>query len=198
MRKLFAFLFVLYVVLSFPKSLFFDLVEQLAGVRDFIVDFDLTAQVKQDGVKSFHMSGLLVVRNLEDFYFLVKKPDFVSNLSFVYFSRIKRLVFGTENFQDFESFQIPISSIVQAIQSTLRMLQTPLVNVKSQDDRITLAFSRLVTQQLQEPIKLTLEIKEGQLKAIEILSPSGEERISLKINNLVLNAKTDEYFQLRR
>jgi len=149
-------------------------------------------------VKSFHMSGLLVVRNLEDFYFLVKKPDFVSNLSFVYFSRIKRLVFGTENFQDFESFQIPISSIVQAIQSTLRMLQTPLVNVKSQDDRITLAFSRLVTQQLQEPIKLTLEIKEGQLKAIEILSPSGEERISLKINNLVLNAKTDEYFQLRR
>jgi hypothetical protein len=198
MRKLFVFLFVLYVVLSFPTSLFFDLVEQFAGVRDFIVDFDLTAQVKQDGVKSFHMSGLLVVRNLEDFYFLVKKPDFVSNLSFVYFSRIKRLVFGTENFQDFESFQIPISSIVQAIQSTLRMLQTPLVNVKSQDDRITLAFSRLVTQQLQEPIKLTLEIKEGQLKAIEILSPSGEERISLKINNLVLNAKTDEYFQLRR
>jgi hypothetical protein len=198
MRKLFAFLFVLYVVLFFPTSLFFDLVEQFAGVRDFIVDFDLTAEVKQNGVKSFHMSGLLVVRNLEDFYFLVKKPDFVSNLSFVYFSRIKRLVFGTENFQDFESFQIPISSIVQAIQSTLRMLQTPLVNVKSQDDRITLAFSRLVTQQLQEPIKLTLEIKEGQLKAIEILSPSGEERISLKINNLVLNAKTDEYFQLRR
>ncbi|WP_448531212.1 hypothetical protein [Pseudothermotoga sp.] len=198
MRKLFVFLFVLCVVLSFPTSLFFDLVEQFAGVRDFIVDFDLTAEVKQNGVKSFHMSGLLVVRNLEDFYFLVKKPDFVSNLSFVYFSRIKRLVFGTENFQDFESFQIPISSIVQAIQSTLRMLQTPLVNVKSQDDRITLAFSRLVTQQLQEPIKLTLEIKEGQLKAIEILSPSGEERISLKINNLVLNAKTDEYFQLRR
>jgi len=198
MRKLFAFLFVLCVVLSFPTSLFFDLVEQFAGVRDFIVDFDLTAEVKQNGVKSFHMSGLLVVRNLEDFYFLVKKPDFVSNLSFVYFSRIKRLVFGTENFQDFESFQIPISSIVQAIQSTLRMLQTPLVNVKSQDDRITLAFSRLVTQQLQEPIKLTLEIKEGQLKAIEILSPSWEERISLKINNLVLNAKTDEYFQLRR
>jgi len=198
MRKLFVFLFVLYVVLSFPTSLFFDLVEQFAGVRDFIVDFDLTAEVKQNGVKSFHMSGLLVVRNLEDFYFLVKKPDFVSNLSFVYFSRIKRLVFGTENFQDFESFQIPISSTVQAIQSTLRMLQTPLVNVKSQDDRITLAFSRLVTQQLQEPIKLTLEIKEGQLKAIEILSPSGEERISLKINNLVLNAKTDEYFQLRR
>jgi len=198
MRKLFVFLFVLCVVLSFPTSLFFDLVEQFAGVRDFIVDFDLTAEVKQNGVKSFHMSGLLVVRNLEDFYFLVKKPDFVSNLSFIYFSRIKRLVFGTENFQDFESFQIPISSIVQAIQSTLRMLQTPLVNVKSQDDRITLAFSRLVTQQLQEPIKLTLEIKEGQLKAIEILSPSGEERISLKINNLVLNAKTDEYFQLRR
>jgi len=198
MRKLFVFLFVLYVVLSFPTSLFFDLVEQFAGVRDFIVDFDLTAEVKQNGVKSFHMSGLLVVRNLEDFYLLVKKPDFVSNLSFVYFSRIKRLVFGTENFQDFESLEIPISSIVQAIQSTLRMLQTPLVNVKSQDDRITLAFSRLVTQQLQEPIKLTLEIKEGQLKAIEILSPSGEERISLKINNLVLNAKTDEYFQLRR
>ena len=198
MRKLFVFLFVLYVVLSFPTSLFFDLVEQFAGVRDFIVDFDLTAEVKQNGVKSFYMSGLLVVRNLEDFYFLVKKPDFVSNLSFVYFSRIKRLVFGTENFQDFESLEIPISSIVQAIQSTLRMLQTPLVNVKSQDDRITLAFSRLVTQQLEEPIKLTLEIKEGQLKAIEILSPSGEERISLKINNLVLNAKTDEYFQLRR
>jgi hypothetical protein len=198
MRKLFVFLFVLCVVLSFPTSLFFDLVEQFAGVRDFIVDFDLTAEVKQNGVKSFHMSGLLVVRNLEDFYFLVKKPDFVSNLSFVYFSRIKRLVFGTENFQDFESFEIPISSIVQAIQSALRMLQTPLVNVKSQDDRITLAFSRLVTQQLEEPIKLTLEIKEGQLKAIEILSPSGEERISLKINNLVLNAKTDEYFQLRR
>jgi hypothetical protein len=198
MRKLFVFLFVLCVVLSFPTSLFFDLVEQFAGVRDFIVDFDLTAEVKQNGVKSFHMSGLLVVRNLEDFYFLVKKPDFVSNLSFVYFSRIRRLVFGTENFQDFESFEIPISSIVQAIQSALRMLQTPLVSVKSQDDRITLAFSRLVTQQLQEPIKLTLEIKEGQLKAIEILSPSGEERISLKINNLVLNAKTDEYFQLRR
>jgi hypothetical protein len=198
MKRLLVFLFVLCVVLSFPTSLFFDLVEQFAGVRDFIVDFDLTAEVKQNGVKSFHMSGLLVVRNLEDFYFLVKKPDFVSNLSFVYFSRIKRLVFGTENFQDFESLEIPISSIVQAIQSTLRMLQTPLVNVKSQDDRITLAFSRLVTQQLQEPIKLTLEIKEGQLKAIEILSPSGEERISLKINNLVLNAKTDEYFQLRR
>jgi hypothetical protein len=198
MKRLLVFLFVLCVVLSFPTSLFFDLVEQFAGVRDFIVDFDLTAEVKQNGVKSFHMSGLLVVRNLEDFYFLVKKPDFVSNLSFVYFSRIKRLVFGTENFQDFESFQIPISSIVQAIQSTLRMLQTPLVSIKSQDDRITLAFSRLVTQQLQEPIKLTLEIKEGQLKAIEILSPSGEERISLKINNLVLNAKTDEYFQLRR
>ncbi len=198
MRKLFVFLFVLYVVLSFPTSLFFVLVEQFAGVRDFIVDFGLTAQVKQDGVKSFHMSGLLVVRNLEDFYFLVKKPDFVSNLSFVYFSRIKRLVFGTENFQDFESFEIPISSIVQAIQSTLRMLQTPLVNVKSQDDRITLAFSRLVTQQLQEPIKLTLEIKERSTQSDRDSQSIGGRENKSEINNLVLNAKTDEYFQLRR
>ncbi|WP_448522567.1 hypothetical protein [Pseudothermotoga sp.] len=198
MKRLLVFLFVLCVVLSFPTSLFFDLVEQFAGVRDFIVDFDLTAQVKQDGVKSFHMSGLLVVRNLEDFYFLVKKPDFVSNLSFVYFSRIKRLVFGAENFQDFESLEIPIFSIVQAIQSTLRMLQTPLVNVKSDGDYVTLTFSRFLAQQLQEPIKLRLEIKDEQLKSIEILSPSGEEKITVRINNLVLNAKTDEYFQLRR
>ncbi|HBT39764.1 MAG: Uncharacterized protein XD58_1145 [Thermotoga sp. 50_1627] len=198
MRKfLFVFL-ILSTVLSFPTSLLFELAEQFAGVRDFIVNFDLTAEIKQDGVRSFYMSGMLVVRNLEDFYFLVKKPDFVSNLSFAYFSRIKRLVFGTESFQDFENLEIPISTIVQAIQSALRMLQTPLVSVRSEGDYVILTFSRLVAQQLREPIKVKLEIKEAQLRSIEILSPSEEEKIRVKINSLVLNAKTDEYFQLRR
>jgi len=198
MRKFFFVFFILFTVLSFATSLLFELVEQFAGVRDFIVDFDLAAEIKLDGVKPFRMSGLLVVRNLEDFYFLVKKPDFVSNLSFAYFSRIKRLVFGAESFQDFENLEIPISSIVQAIQSALRMLQTPLVSVRSEGDYVILTFSRFVAQQLQEPIKVRLEMKDAQLRSIEILSPSEEEKIILKINNLILNAKTDEYFQLRR
>lgn len=198
MKKYVVTLLVFCVVSSFSTSFLFELAEQFAGVRDFVVDFDLTANTKQSDVRTFHMSGLLAVRNLEDFYLLIKEPEFVSNLYFVYFSRIRRLVFGGENFQDFESFEIPVYFIVQSIQTALKMLQTPLVIVSSQADSVTLSFSRLVTQQLQEPIKVRLEIREGQLRSFEILSPSEEEKVIVKINRLELNAKTDQYFQLPR
>lgn len=199
MKKYFTAFLVACSILSYSANYLFDLVEQLAGVRDFVVDFDLTAEIKQNTEnRVFHTSCLLVVRNLEDFYFLVKKPDFLSNLSFMYLSRIKRLVFGAGTSQDFETIDIPTFYIAQSVLSALRLLQTPLVGVKSEGDHLILTFSKLVAQQVEEPIKVKLEIKDSQLKSIEILSPSEEEKISVKINKLVLNAKTDEYFQLPR
>lgn len=199
MKKYFTVFLVVCSAFSFSANHLFDLVEQLAGVRDFLVDFDLTAEIKQNTEnRVFHASCMLAVRNLEDFYFLVKKPDFLSNLSFMYLSRIKRLVFGTGTSQDFETIDIPTAYIVQSVLSALRLLQTPLVGVRSEGDHLILTFSKLVAQQVEEPIKVRLEIRDSQLKSIEILSPSEEEKISMKINKLVLNAKTDEYFQLPR
>ncbi|MGB9789175.1 hypothetical protein [Thermotoga caldifontis] len=199
MRKCFTVFLLVCSVLSFSANYLFDLVEQLAGVRDFVVDFDLTAEVKQNAEsRVFHTSCLLAVRNLEDFYFLVKKPDFLSNLSFMYLSRTRRLVFGTGTSQDFETIDIPTAYITQSVLSALRLLQTPLVGIRSEGDYLILTFSKLVAQQVEEPIKVRLEIRDSQLKSIEILSPSEEEKISVKINRLVLNAKTDEYFQLPR
>lgn len=199
MRRLFILTFALLSIFCFATSLLFDLVEQFAGVRDFLVEFELSAEVKQQEVKrTLQTCGLLAIRNLEDFYFLIKEPAFISNLSFVYISRIKRLIFNTGSGLDFESLDIPVSSIVQSVQAAIRILQTPLVSIKSEGDFIVLSFSRLITQQVQEPIKVRLEMKDRQLKSIEILSPSGEERIAIKINKLVLNAKVDEYFHLPR
>lgn len=199
MRKLLILTFALLFISCFATSLLFDLVEQFAGVRDFLVEFELSAEVKQQQVRrTLQTRGILAVRNLEDFYFSIREPTFISDLSFVYISRIKRLMFNTGSGLDFESLDIPVSSIVQSIQAAIRILQTPLVNVKNEGDFIVLSFSRLITQRVQEPIRVRLEMKDEQLKSIEILNPSGEEKITIKINKLILNAKVDEYFHLPR
>lgn len=199
MKKFFILTFALLSIPCLAMSLLFDLVEQFAGVRDFLVEFELSAEVKQQEAKrTLQTRGILAVRNLEDFYFSIREPTFISNLSFVYISRIKRLMFDTGSGLDFESLDIPVSSIVQSIQTAIRILQTPLVNVKNEGDFIVLSFSRLITQRVQEPIKVRLEMIDEQLRSIEILSPSGEEKIVIKINKLVLSAKVDEYFHLPR
>ncbi|MEN3009036.1 hypothetical protein [Pseudothermotoga sp.] len=196
MRKFIFLTFIFLPVFCLSTTSLFDLVEQFAGVRDFLVEFELKAEVKQqDAKRTLQSSGLLVIRNLEDFYFLVKEPAFISNLSFTYISRIKRLIFNTGSGFDFESLEIPISSIVQSIQTAMRILQTPLVSVENEGDSVVLSFSRFITQRVQEPIKVRFEVKDKQLKSIEIISPSGEEKIAIKINKLILNAKVDEYFQ---
>lgn len=199
MKKFFILTFALLSIPCLAMSLLFDLVEQFAGVRDFLVEFELSAEVKQQEAKrTLQTRGILAVRNLEDFYFSIREPTFISNLSFVYISRIKRLMFDTGSGLDFESLDIPVSSIVQSIQTAIRILQTPLVNIKNEGDFIVLSFSRLITQRMQEPIKVRLEMIDEQLRSIEILSPSGEEKIVIKINKLVLSAKVDEYFHLPR
>ncbi len=138
-------LLILSIALTAVANPVFDLVENFAGARDIFIEFELSMHVKNNGqYQESSMKGDLAIKNLEDFYLLIKEPSVISQLSFAYISRTKRLYFSYPGYLDMENIDIPITNFFEILQSVLKLLQTPVVITKFEGDTVTIAPSALV------------------------------------------------------
>ncbi|MGJ8454264.1 hypothetical protein ACSFC1_03045 [Pseudothermotoga sp. U03pept] len=172
-----------------------DLVESLAGVRDFYLEFELVMRVKsQEQYQESTVSGDIAVRNLEDFYLLIKEPSVVSQLSFAYISRTKRLYSSFPGYTDMENVELPLTNIVEVFLAVLKMIQTPVVVTKFDGDTLTITPTVLIAGKSNDPVVFKMKVKEGLIEEFLVTNKSGDEYIKIKVKNLVLNAKVDHYF----
>ncbi|HOJ89176.1 MAG TPA: hypothetical protein PLP64_00985 [Pseudothermotoga sp.] len=192
-------LLILSIALTAVANPVFDLVENFAGARDIFIEFELSMHVKNNGqYQESSMKGDLAIKNLEDFYLLIKEPSVISQLSFAYISRTKRLYFSYPGYLDMENIDIPITNFFEILQSVLKLLQTPVVITKFEGDTVTIAPSALVVGRSADPVIFKMQIKDGLIKEFTITNKNQDEYIKIKIDRISLNSNVDEYFHFAR
>ncbi|GAB4310222.1 MAG: hypothetical protein Kow0084_06430 [Pseudothermotoga elfii] len=192
--------FMTLITVSYLANPIFDFVQSIAGCRDFYAQFQILARVKSgEDYQNLSMSAEAAIRNLEDFYLLIKEPVVLSDLSFVYIARTKRLYSSFPGYIDMENIEIPVENILTIFESIFKILQTPLVITKFDDNSITISPTSFVLNQASEPVIFKLKIEEGNLKEFTMTtSKSNDEYIKIQINKLILFANIDQYFHLAR
>lgn len=192
-------LLILSIALTAVANPVFDLVENFAGARDIFIEFELSMHVKNNGqYQESSMKGDLAIKNLEDFYLLIKEPSVISQLSFAYISRTKRLYFSYPGYLDMENIDIPITNFFEILQSVLKLLQTPVVITKFEGDTVTIAPSALVVGRSADPVIFKMQIKDGLIKEFTITNKNQDEYIKIKIDRISLNSNVNEYFHFAR
>ncbi len=198
MRKAIILLTILFTFVTLANPIL-DLVENLAGVRDIFIEFELVMRVKnQEQIQESSISGDLAIRNLEDFYFLIKKPSVISQLSFVYISRTKRLYSSFPGYLDMENIQLSVINFVEILQSILKIIQTPVVITQIEGDTVTINPTTLIAGRSAEPVVFKMRIRDGLIEELTITNKSEDEYIKMKINKISLNSNVDVYFHFAR
>lgn len=176
-----------------------DLVENIAGVRDIFVEFELLMRVKnQEKFQESSIRGDLAIRNLEDFYLLIKEPSVISQLSFAYISRTKRLYSSFPGYLDMENIEVPITNFIEFFQNILKIIQTPVVVTSFDGDTVTVSPTALVAGKSKDPVVFKMKIKNGFIQELMITNKDESEYIKVKINKMSLNADVDKYFHFAR
>ncbi|MFN4189819.1 MAG: hypothetical protein ACK4E2_02345 [Pseudothermotoga sp.] len=198
MRKTITLLIILFAFITLANPIL-DLVENLAGVRDIFIEFELIMRVKnQEQIQESSISGDLAIRNLEDFYFLIKEPSIISQLSFAYISRTKRLYSSFPGYLDMENVQLPVINLMEILQSILKIMQTPVVITQIEGDTVTINPTTLIAGRSAEPVVFKMRIKDGLIEELTITNKSEDEYIKVKINKITLNSNVDVYFHFAR
>ncbi|MFN3283100.1 MAG: hypothetical protein ACK40Q_02540 [Pseudothermotoga sp.] len=198
MRKTITLLTILFAFITLANPIL-DLVENLAGVRDIFIEFELIMRVKnQEQIQESSIGGDLAIRNLEDFYFLIKKPSIISQLTFDYISSTKRLYSSFPGYLDMENVQLSVINFMEILQSILKIMQTPVVITQIEGDTVTISPTTLIAGRSAEPVVFKMRIREGLIEELTITNKSEDEYIKVKINKFSLNPNVDVYFHFER
>ncbi|WP_144380731.1 hypothetical protein [Thermotoga profunda] len=198
MRKAIIFSILLFTFLALANPIL-DLVENIAGARDIFIEFELVMHVKnQEQFQESSICGDLAIRNLEDFYLLIREPSVISQLSFAYISRTKRLYSSFPGYLDMENIEMSITDFMGIFQSILRIIQTPIVITKFEGDTVTINPSTLITGKSTDPVVFKIKIKDGLIQELILTNRNESEYIKIKINKISLNADVDKYFHFVR
>lgn len=198
MRKAIIFSILLFTFLALANPIL-DLVENIAGARDIFIEFELVMHVKnQEQFQESSICGDLAIRNLEDFYLLIREPSVISQLSFAYISRTKRLYSSFPGYLDMENIEMSITDFMGIFQSILRIIQTPIVITKFEGDTVTINPSTLITGKSTDPVVFKIKIKDGLIQELIVTNRNESEYIKIKINKISLNADVDKYFHFVR
>lgn len=198
MRKTITLLTILFAFVTLANPIL-DLVENLAGVRDIFIEFELIMRVKnQEQIQESSICGDLAIRNLEDFYFLIKKPSVISQLSFIYIARTKRLYSSFPGYLDMENVQLSVINFMEILQSILKIMQTPVVITQIEGDTVTINPTTLIAGRSAEPVVFKMRIRDGLIEELTITNKSEDEYIKVKINKMSLNSNVDLYFHFAR
>ncbi len=193
------------LVLSDPLADFFS---RIAGKRNFVVDIDIVFHVKDENGKFLNPDPeakfLLVVRNMEDYYFRLEEPKVFSGIEFVYFSRSERLYSGFDGKYTIDVMAVSQDYIVSTVKDILDSLKEPLFSVEKRilGKLIVYEFKytqvmRFIIRRLQiEPIRMELFVdeKNALLKKIRILG-SDDEYVDLNLSKFEVSQNVDGYFK---
>ncbi len=193
------------LVLSDPLADFFS---RIAGKRNFVVDVDIVFHVKDENGKFLNPDPeakfLLVVRNMEDYYFRLEEPKVFSGIEFVYFSRSERLYSGFDGKYTIDVMAVSQDYIVSTVKDILDSLKEPLFRVEKRvvGELMVYEFKytqvmRFIIRRLQiEPIRMELFVdeKKALLKKIRILG-GDDEYVDLNLSKFEISQNVDGYFK---
>ncbi len=193
------------LVLSDPLADFFS---RIAGKRNFVVDVDIVFHVKDENGKFLNPDPeakfLLVVRNMEDYYFRLEEPKVFSGIEFVYFSRSERLYSGFDGKYTIDVMAVSQDYIVSTVKDILDSLKEPLFRVEKRVVGELMVYEFKYTQVMKfiirrlqiEPIRMELFVdeKEALLKKIRILG-GDDEYVDLNLSKFEISQNVDGYFK---
>lgn len=193
------------LVLSDPLADFFS---RIAGKRNFVVDVDIVFHVKDENGKFLNPDPeakfLLVVRNMEDYYFRLEEPKVFSGIEFVYFSRSERLYSGFDGKYTIDVMAVSQDYIVSTVKDILDSLKEPLFSVEKRVVGKLMVYEFKYTQVMKfiirrlqiEPIRMELFVdeKEALLKKIRILG-GDDEYVDLNLSKFEISQNVDGYFK---
>ena len=202
---LFSILLVFTIGFSDPLSDFFS---KVAGHRNFVADIKMVFHVKdKDG--NFmdpdpKAKFLLVIRNMEDYYFKLEEPRVFSGIEFVYFSRSERLYSGFNGKYTIDVLTVSQDYIVNTVKDVLDSLKDPLFSIERRTDGKHEIYEfkytqvmRFIIRRLQiEPIRMELFVdrERATLSRIRILG-SGDEYIDMELVEFEMPQDVDDYFK---
>ncbi len=193
------------LVLSDPLADFFS---RIAGKRNFVVDVDIVFHVKDENGKFLNPDPeakfLLVVRNMEDYYFRLEEPKVFSGIEFVYFSRSERLYSGFDGKYTIDVMAVSQDYIVSTVKDILDSLKEPLFRVEKRVVGELMVYEFKYTQVMKfiirrlqiEPIRMELFVdeKKALLKKIRILG-GDDEYVDLNLSKFEISQNVDGYFK---
>lgn len=193
---LFAFTFLLNTVIT--GNALFDLIENIAGVRDFFFKIQVQSHVKANerDYSDFLLTASIAIRNLEDFYFLIEEPEEFSELSFTYYSRTKRLYSRFPGYEDIDTIELPIEAIVNGLDTVLKILETPIFTTKIDEKTVTIypVVASLMKSAGIEPVILKIGLSDGKISTVQIFTLDSDEYVRIDVLQMIVNANVDRYF----
>ena len=185
-----------------------DFFAKVAGKRNFVVDIDMVFHVKDEDGKFMkpdpEAKFLLVIRNMEDYFFKLEKPAVFSGIEFVYFSRSERLYSGFNGRYTIDVMTVSQDYIVNTVKDVLDSLKEPLFRIeKSVNGDVTIysfkytQVMRFIIRRLQiEPIRMEIFVdrKKVSLKKIRMLG-SDDEYVDMNVVDFETPQSVDGYFK---
>ncbi len=185
-----------------------DFFAKVAGKRNFVVDIDMVFHVKDESGKFIKPNPeaefLLVIRNMEDYYFKLEKPVIFSGIEFVYFSRSERLYSGFNGKYTMDVMTVSQDYIVNTVKDVLDSLKEPLFAIEKKTSGNITIYSfkytqvmRFIIRRLQiEPIRMEMFVdrKRISLRKIRLLG-SDDEYVDMNVVKLETPQSVDGYFK---
>lgn len=176
----------------------FDLVENIAGARDFFFKIQVQSHTKANerNYNDFQLTVSIAVRNLEDFYFLVEEPEEFSELSFTYYSRTNRLYSRFPGYEDIDTIKLPIETVLNSLGTLLKILETPIFTIRLEENTLTIypVVATLMKSAGMEPVILKIGLSGSKISTIQISTLNSDEYVRIDVLQMIANADVDRYF----
>jgi len=204
--SIYIFLFLIFFSSAlFSQSELINFFSSIAGERNFVADLSLYFHVynkEKQKISDFEMSVFFVVRNMEDFYIKVEKPDVIGGITFVYYSNSNRMYSGYGDKFYMDSVEVPESIIVKTTKQVLDVLSSPFFVYKRKKDENGAIFytfalsSALFLRKLGiEPISISVKFIENKPKEI-IINGEKDEYVKLILNRFEPQSNVNKYFAI--
>jgi len=191
--------------MSYSQSELISFFSSAAGERNFVIDSSLNFHVYNNEKKEyadFDMEMFVVVRNMEDFYIKVKKPDVINGITFVYFSDSNRIYSGYDDKFYVDSVKTSEDIVIKAIKRVLDVLSSPFFIYKrrrEKDEMTVYTFSITSALFLRkigiEPVAVSAVFSKNKLREI-VIQGEKDEYVKLTLNEFLVKANVDDYFKI--
>ena len=201
------------VLLLLPVLLFSDpLVEffsDIAGVRNYCMDVGITFHVIDPEKGKFlnpdpEIEFVFVVRNLEDFYIEMIKPDVFKGTKFAYLSDSGRLYSGFNGKYTIDVLQFERGTLLSTLKNFIDSLREPLFDVAKNDEgsyvvyefRYTKVMSFIIRRLDIEPVMISVVVSKSPplVRKIRLIGP-GQEYVEMRLFDFRAGCKTDDFFK---
>ncbi len=185
-----------------------DFFAKVAGKRNFVVDIDMVFHVRDESGKFIKPNPeaefLLVIRNMEDYYFKLEKPVVFSGIEFVYFSRSERLYSGFNGKYTMDVMTVSQDYIVNTVKDVLDSLKEPLFAIEKKTSGNITIYSfkytqvmRFIIRRLQiEPIRMEMFVDRRRISLRKIrLLGNDDEYVDMNVVKLETPQSVDGYFK---